>query len=144
MERRATSAKEQGQVWPEESTQAVQSPALQEREPHKAMQVPELQEKESHGPVQSLESQEQATGPDAVPQALPVESAQAQAPIQEPLIYRENEAETARPAERKASTQTPSEIARPAQTTRARSSAQAENNANRPIQTPVWNSSCRR
>ena len=33
MERRATSAKEQGQAWPEESTQAVQSPALQEQEP---------------------------------------------------------------------------------------------------------------
>ena len=134
MERRATSAKEQGQAWPAENTQAVQSPALQEREPHKAMQVSELQEKESHGSVQAAKLQEQVTGPDAVPQALPVESAQAQAPIQEPLIYRENEAETARPAERKASTQTPSEIARPAQTTRARSSAPAENSTNRPIQ----------
>ena len=136
MERRATSAKEQGQAWPAESTQAVQSPALQEREPHKAMQVPELQEKESHGPVQSLESQEQATGPDAVPQALPVESAQAQAPIQEPLIYRESEAETeaARPADHKAPARTVSEATHPAQTIHARSSAPAENSTNRPIQ----------
>ena len=91
--------------------------------------------------MQAAKLQEQATGPDAVPQALPAESAQAQAPIQEPLIYRENEAETARPAERKASTQAPSEIARPAQTTRARSSAQAENNTNRPIQTNYAQSS---
>ncbi len=135
MERRATSAKEQGQAWPAENTQAVQSPALQEREPHKAMQVSELQGQDSSGPVQSLEPREQANGPDAVPQALPAESAQAPALMQEPLIYRENEAETARPAERQTSAQTPSEIARPAQTIRARSSAQAENNTNRPIQT---------
>ena len=135
MERRTTSAKEQGQAWPAENTQAVQSPALQERESHKAMQVSELQGQESHGSVQAAEPQEQAAGPDAVPQALPAESAQAQAPIQEPLIYRESEAETTRPAERQTSAQAPSEIARPTQTTRARSSAQTENNINRPIQT---------
>ena len=137
MERRATSAKEQGQAWPEESTQASQSPALQEREPHKAMQVPELQGQESSGSVQSLEPQEQAAGPDTVPQAWPAESAQAPAPMQEPLIYRENEAETedARPADHKAPTQALSETVRPPQTTRARSSVQAENNTNRPIQT---------
>ena len=55
--------------------------------------------------------------------------------MQEPLIYRENEAETARPADHKAPTQALSETVRPPQTTRARSSAQAENNTNRPIQT---------
>ena len=135
MERRATSAKEQGQAWPEESTQAVQSPALQEREPHKAMQVSELQGQESHGAVQAAESQEQTAVPEAVLQAWPAESTQTQAPMQEPLIYRESEAETAHLAERQTSAQAPSEIARPAQTIRARSSAQAENNTNRPIQT---------
>ena len=119
----------------QESHRASQSPALQEREPHKAMQVSELQGQESSGSVQSLEPQEQTAGPDAVPQALPAESTQAPALMQEPLIYRENEAETTRPAERQTSAQTPSEIARPAQTIRARSSAQAENNTNRPIQT---------
>ena len=116
----------------QESHRASQSPALQEREPHKAMQVSELQGQESSGSVQSLEPQEQTAGPDAVPQAWPAESAQAQAPMQEPLIYRESEAETTRPAERKASTQAPSEIARPAQTTRARSSAQAEKDTDGP------------
>ena len=137
MERRATSAKEQGQAWPAENTQAVQSPALQEREPHKAMQVSELQGQDSSGSVQTPEPQEQATGPDAVPQALPAESAQAPAPMQEPLIYRENEAETeaARPADHKASAQATGETAHPDQTTRARSSAPAENSTNHPIQT---------
>ena len=137
MERRATSAKEQGQAWPEESTQAVQSPALQEREPHKAMQVSELQGQDSSGPVQSLESQEQATGPEAVPQALPAESTQAQTPMQEPLIYRESEAETeaARPADHKASARATGETGHPDQTTRARSFARTENNTNRSIQT---------
>ena len=135
MERRATSAKEQGQAWPEESTQAVQSPALQDREPHKAMQVSELQGQDSSGSVQSLEPREQANGPDAVPQALPAESTQAPALMQEPLIYRENEAETARPADHKAPTQALSETVRPPQTTRARSSAPAENSTNHPIQT---------
>ena len=135
MERRATSAKEQGQAWPAESTQAVQSPALQERESHKAMQVSELQGQDSSGSVQAAEPQEQAAGPDAAPQAWPAESAQAPAPMQEPLIYRENEAETARPADHKAPAQTVSEATHPAQTIHARSSAQAENNTNRPIQT---------
>ncbi|OUQ37538.1 hypothetical protein [Faecalibacterium sp. An121] len=125
----------------QESRRVVGALELQDQESHKAMRVSELQGHDSSGPVQSLEPQEQATGPDAVPQAWPAESTQAPAPMQEPLIYRENEAETARPAERKASTQTPSEIARPAQTTRARSSAQAENNANRPIQTNYTQSS---
>ena len=131
MERCATSAKEQGQAWPAESTQAVQSPASQEREPHKA----ELQEKESHGSVQAAEPQEQAAGPDAVPQTLPAESAQAPAPMQEPLIYRENEAETARLANHKAPAQATGETAHPDQTARARSSAPAENSTNRPIRT---------
>ena len=137
MERRATSAKEQGQAWPEESTQAVQSPALQDRESHKAMRVSELQGQESNGSVQSLEPQEQTTGPEAVPQALPVESTQAQAPMQEPLIYRESEAETeaARPADHKASARATGETGHPDQTTRARSSAPAENSTNRPIRT---------
>ena len=114
---------------------ASQSLALQEREPHKAMQVSKLQGQESHGSVQAAKLQEQVTGPEAVPQALPAESTQAPDPMQEPLIYRESEAETeaARPAERQTSAQTPSEIARPAQAIRARSSAQAENNTNRPI-----------
>ena len=87
--------------------------------------------------MQAAEPQEQATGPDAVPQALPVESAQVPAPMQEPLIYRENEAETeaARPADHKAPAQTVSEATHPDQTTRARSSAPAENSTNRPIQT---------
>ena len=135
MERRATSAKEQGQAWPAENTQASQSPALQEREPHKAMQVSELQGQDPSGSMQSLEPQEQATGPDAVPQALPVESTQAPAPMQEPLIYRENEAETARPADHKAPAQATGETTHPNQATHARPSAQAENNTNRPIQT---------
>ena len=137
MERRATSAKEQGQAWPAESTQAVQSPASQERESHKAMQVSELQGQDSSGPVQSLEPREQANGPDAVPQAWPAESTQAPAPMQEPLIYRENEAETedARPADHKAPTQAPGEAVRPTQTIRARSSVPAENSTNRPIWT---------
>ncbi|OUN73830.1 hypothetical protein B5G12_06370 [Faecalibacterium sp. An58] len=135
MERRATSAKEQGQAWPAENTQASQSPALQEREPHKAMQVSELQEKESHGSVQAAEPQEQAAGPDAVTQALPAESTQAPALMQEPLIYRENEAETARPADHKAPAQATGETTHPNQATHARSSAQAENNTNRPIRT---------
>ena len=99
------------------------------------MQVSELQGQDSSGSMQSLEPQEQAAGPDAVPQALPAESVQASALMQEPLIYRENEAETTRPAERQTSAQTPSETVRPAQTIRARSSAQTENNTNRPIQT---------
>ena len=137
MERRATSAKEQGQAWPAESTQAVQSPASQERESHKAMQVSELQGQDSSGPVQSLEPREQANGPDAVPQAWPAESTQAPAPMQEPLIYRENEAETedARPADHKAPTQAPGEAVRPTQTIRARSSVPAENSTNHPIHT---------
>ena len=137
IERRATSAKEQGQAWPAENTQASQSPALQEREPHKAMQVSELQGQDPSGSMQSLEPQEQATGPDAVPQALPVESTQAPAPMQEPLIYRENEAETeaTRPADHKAPTQAVDEATHPAQTIRARSSAPAENSTNRLIQT---------
>ena len=87
------------------------------------------------------ELQEQAAGPEAVLQAWPAESAQVPAPMQESLIYRENEAETTRPADRQTSAQTPSEIARPAQTTRARSSAQAENNTNRPIRTNYAQSS---
>ena len=203
MERRATSAKEQGQAWPAESTQAVQSPALQEQEPliyreseaeteaarpadhkapaqtvseatHPAQTIharssaqaenntnrsirtnyapssvqaekdtdrpagrhPAVQAgQESHRVVETTELQEQAAGPDAVPQALPAESAQVPAPMQEPLIYRENEAETTRPAERQTSAQAPSEIAHTIQTIRARSSAQAENSTNRPIQT---------
>ena len=141
MERRATSAKEQGQAWPAESTQAVQSPASQERESHKAMQVSELQGQDSSGPVQSLEPREQANGPDAVPQALPAESAQAPAPMQEPLIYRENEAETARLANHKAPAQATGEATHPAQTTRAQSSTQAKNNTNRLIQTNYAQSS---
>ena len=135
MERRATSAKEQGQAWPAENTQASQSPALQEREPLKAMRGSELQGHDSSGSVQSLEPQEQANGPDAVPQALPVESAQAPALMQEPLIYRESEAETTRPADHKAPAQATGETTHPNQTTHARSSAQAENNTNRPIWT---------
>ena len=101
-------------------------PALQEREPLKAMRGSELQGHDSSGSVQSLEPQEQANGPDAVPQALPVESAQAPALMQEPLIYRESEAETTRPADHKAPAQATGETTHPNQTTHARSSAQAE------------------
>ena len=47
------------------------------------MQVSELQGQDSSGSVQAAKLQEQATGPDAAPQALPAESTQAPAPMQE-------------------------------------------------------------